>query len=107
MRHRIRNTLRQLRQDLAQHLDERAVHHACRQAGHTWRPCLLTPVAILHWFLIQILNGNTALNHVSLLAGRAFTDAAFCLARARLPLAVYRATLRYFLDTHGEPSAPA
>lgn len=28
------------------------------------------------------------------MAGRAFTDAAFCLARARLPLAAYQAVLR-------------
>jgi hypothetical protein len=34
------------------------------------------------------------LTHVSLLAGRAFSDAAFCMARARLPLAVFRAVLR-------------
>jgi hypothetical protein len=94
MHHRITTTLRLLRQDLAERLEENAVHEACRQARHTWRPCLLNPVAILHWFLIQVLNGNTALVHVSLLAGRSFTDAAFCLARARLPLAVYRAVLK-------------
>jgi hypothetical protein len=51
-------------------------------------------VAILRWFIVQVLHGNTALTHVSLLAGRSFTDAAFCQARARLPLAVYRAVLR-------------
>jgi hypothetical protein len=54
----------------------------------------LTPAAIIHWFLIQILHGNTALTHVSLLAGRAFSGSAFCQARARLPLAVFRALLR-------------
>ena len=94
MRHRILAALRALRQDLATHLDEPAVHDACRHAGHTWRDCLLTPVAILRWFVVQVLNGNTALAHVSLLAGRAFTDAALCQARARLPLSVYQAVLR-------------
>ncbi len=94
MHHRILTTLTQLRQDLARHLDDHAVHEACREVGHAWRDCLLTPAAILRWFVVQVLNGNTALAHVSLLAGRAFTDAAFCLARARLPLAVYRAALR-------------
>jgi hypothetical protein len=54
----------------------------------------LTPAAIIHWFLIQVLHGNTALTHVSLMAGRAFTDSAFCQARARLPLAVFQAVLR-------------
>jgi hypothetical protein len=94
MHHRILTALRQLRQDLARRLDEPAVHEACRATGHRWRDCLLTPVVILRWFVVQVLHGNTALTHVSLLAGRSFTDAAFCMARARLPLAVYRAVLR-------------
>src|SRR5262245_20936388 len=94
MHHRILAALRSLRQDLATRLDEAAVHDACRRAGHRWRDRLLTPVAILRWFVIQVLHGNTALAHVSLLAGRSFTDAALCQARARLPLAVYRAVLR-------------
>jgi hypothetical protein len=94
MHRRILAALRSLRQDLATRLDEAAVHDACRRAGHRWRDCLLTPAAILHWFIVQVLNGNTALTHVSLMAGRSFTDAAFCLARARLPLPVYRAVLR-------------
>ena len=56
--------------------------------------CLLTPAAIIHWFLIQVLHGNTALTDVSLLAGLAFTASAFCQARARLPLAVFQTVLR-------------
>src|SRR3954469_11307597 len=94
MHHRTLAALRSLRQDLATRLDEAAVHDACRRDGHRWRSCLLTPVAILRWFVVQVLHGNTALDHVSLLAGRAFTDSAFCQARARLPPAVYRAVLR-------------
>ena len=67
-------TLNTLRQDLAAKLGCDFIHHACRQAGHSWcDSCLLTPAAIIHWFLIQVLHGNTALTHVSLLAGRAFT----------------------------------
>jgi hypothetical protein len=98
MHHGILAALRRLRQDLATRLDEAAVHDACRRAGHRWRDRLLTPVAILRWFVIQVLNGNTALTHVSLLAGRSFTDAAFCQARARLPLPVYRAVLRGLVE---------
>jgi len=91
--HRLVTALRSLRQDLAHRLDRDAIHAACRQAGHSWRACRLTPVAVIHWFLLQVLHGNTALNHVSLMADRAFTDAAFCLARARLPLRVFQAVL--------------
>jgi Transposase DDE domain len=105
MHQRIVTTVRQLRQDLARHLDDKAIHDACRQAGHRWRDCILTPAAIIHWFIIQVLHGNTALEHISLLAGRAFTDAAYCFARSKLPLKVYEAVLRALIkalvpDTH-------
>lgn len=95
MHRRISTTLRSLRQDLAAKLGADVIHSACRDAGHTWcESCLLTPAAIIHWFLIQIFHGNTALTHVSLLAGRAFSASAFCQARARLPLTVFQALLR-------------
>jgi hypothetical protein len=95
MHRRISATLNTLRQDLAAKLGGDFIHAACRAAGHSWcDSCLLTPAAIIHWFLIQVLHGNTALTHVSLLAGRAFTASAFCQARARLPLAVFQTVLR-------------
>src|SRR5215472_1823706 len=95
MHHRISTLLHALRQDLAARLGDDVIRAACRAAGHTWcDSCLLSPAAIIHWFLIQVLHGNTALTHVSLLAGRAFTASAFCQARARVPLAVFRAVLR-------------
>jgi hypothetical protein len=95
MHHRISTTLHKLRQDLAARLGHDVIVAACLAVGYTWSPwALLTPPAILHWFLVQVLNGNTALTHVSLWAGRAFTASAFCQARARLPLAVFRAVLR-------------
>jgi Transposase DDE domain len=95
MHHRISTILHRLRQDLTARLGTDFLHAACRAAGHTWcQSALLTPAAIIHWFLVQILHGNTALTHVALLAGHAFTASAFCLARARLPLAVFQAALR-------------
>ena len=90
MHQRIVTTVAQLRQDLARHLDEKAIHEICRRAGHRLRKCLLTPVATIHWFIIQVLHGDTALDHISLLADRAFTGAAYCLARANLPLEVFQ-----------------
>ncbi len=95
MHQRISTTLKTLRQDLATGLGGDFIVKACRAAGHTWSDsCLLTPAAIIHWFLVQIFHGNTALHHVSLLAGARFTASAFCQARAAPPLAVYRAVLR-------------
>lgn len=94
MHRRIDTALRTLRQDLATRLDDQAIFAVCRQVGHRWRDCLLNPAAIVHWFLLQVLHGNTALQHISLLAGRLFTDSAYCQARARMPLAVFGAMLR-------------
>jgi hypothetical protein len=95
MHRRISTTLNTLRQDLAAKLGGDFIHAACRAAGHTWcDSCLLTPAAIIHWFLIQVLHGNTSLTHISLMAGRAFSASAFCQARSRLPLAVFRTVLR-------------
>ena len=98
MHQRIVTTVGQLRQDLARHLDKKAIHNACRQAGHRWRHCVLTPAAIIHWFIIQVLHGNTAVEHVSLLAGRVFTGAAYCLARSNLPLRIYQTVLRALIE---------
>jgi hypothetical protein len=94
MHHRIDTILRQLRQDVARRLEPESILAACRAVGHRWRACRLNPVAILPWFITQVLHGNTSLMHISLLGGRGFTDAAYCQARARLPLAVFQAILR-------------
>jgi hypothetical protein len=87
--HRLLTILSQFRQDIAATLDPTAILDVCRAVGHTWRQCLLDPVAIVHLFLLQVLHGNTALTHLPHLAGLAFTASAFCQARARLPLAVF------------------
>ena len=86
--------LKRLRQDLARHFDPESILAACRSVGHSWRNTTLNPVAILHWFVTQILHGNTSLEHVSLLGGRLFSGSAYCQARARLPLMVVREVLR-------------
>ena len=82
MHRRVDTTLRQLRQDPCQYLDRSVVERICRAAGHVWRDGVLTPFATLHWFLLQVLSGNTALEHVATLAKKAFTDSAYCQARA-------------------------
>lgn len=99
MHRRIDNAIHRLRQDLTGHLDPPAIHQICTQLGHVWRDCLLTPFAIVHWLLVQVLHGNTALSHITLQARRGFSDAAYCQARARLPLAVFQAVLRQVIST--------
>jgi Transposase DDE domain len=93
MHHRIDTILKRLRQDVARRLDPESIRSACREAGHGWRNCILNPVAIVHWFVIQVLHGNTSLEHVARLGGGLFTGPAYCLARALLPLAVFQIVL--------------
>jgi hypothetical protein len=88
--------LRRLRQDLGPYLDEAAVGKICKQLGHRWRrDALLSPFNIILWFVIQVLHGNTSLTHVTLKARRVFTESAYCQARARLPLDLFRAVLQF------------
>ena len=56
--------------------------------GYSWRNRTLDPAATISLFLLQILNGNTACQHVVHFGRWAFTASAFCKARQRLPLAV-------------------
>ena len=101
MHRQIHTILEGIGQDLARRLSPEMIEQACRDAGHRWRRCRLHPTAIVHWFIIQVLRGNTALAHVARLAGGDFTDAAYCLARARLPLDVFRRILAGTVDALG------
>src|SRR5215510_12819908 len=68
-------------------LQPEAILTVCREIGYTtWRDRVLTPVTTMQLFLLQILHGNTACGHLPPLAGLRFTAAAYCQARARLPL---------------------
>jgi hypothetical protein len=108
MHHRIVSILRRLKDAPARQLDRPEIVDACRQVKHTWRHCLLDPVAIIHLFLNQILRGNTAITHLVRISGRCFTASAYCQARSRLPLALFRELLRRVaerirpaIDDHG------
>lgn len=76
-----------------QELSGHAIAAAARDAGMTWNDSLLNPIATIQIFFLQILNGNTACEHLSLLAGRSFTAAAYCKARMRVKLEVLQMLL--------------
>jgi Transposase DDE domain len=80
--------LARLRQDINAILKPEAIREACRQAGYSWRDRKLDPVATISLFLLQILHGNTACQHVVQFGRWAFSATAFCKARKRLPLGV-------------------
>lgn len=85
---RIIAVLARLRQDLAACLGPEAIRRACRDEGHTWRERRLGPVVTVYLFLLQVLHGNTACQHVVHFAGWSASAAAYCQARRRLPLGV-------------------
>jgi hypothetical protein len=78
-------------------LQPEAILAVCREIGYmAWRDRVLTPVTTMHLFLLQILHGNTACSHLPHLSGLRFTTAAYCQARARLPLRVFDLLLERF-----------
>lgn len=99
MHRRIVGILRGLKRNPARLLDRPAIAEVCRRAGHSWRATLLDPVATIHLFLIQVLHGNTAINHLPRLTRRSFTDSAYCQARIRLPLKVFQDLVRRVADS--------
>jgi hypothetical protein len=87
---RFATILRRLRQDLAISLSPQAISDACQAVGHRWRDGVLNPVTTVHLFLLQVLHGNTACQHVVHFGGWAFSASAYCQARKRLPLSIWQ-----------------
>lgn len=94
MHQRIFTAISRIRQDVVSHLSPSLIHQTCRSVGHIWRECVLTPSTIIHVFILQVLHGNTALTHLRHLSRLDLTAQAFCEARKRLPLEVFRRLLR-------------
>lgn len=82
-----------IKRSVADCLTAESIHQACREVGYTWRDRELGPVPTIWAFLLQVLHGNTACAHVVRLARLSCSAAAYCAARARLPLAVYERLL--------------
>jgi Transposase DDE domain len=79
-----------LRQDLAAELSADAIKQACQEEAYSWRDRLLNPVTTVYLFILQILHGNTACQHAVHFGRWDFTDSAYCAARKRLPLGIFR-----------------
>ena len=103
----IARALDRIKQDLRPFLPEESVRRACREAGYAWRERLLDPVTTLHLFVLQVLNGNTAITHLRHLAGFAVGAAAYCRARTRLPLAALQRLLRESSASMRQALAPS
>jgi IS4 transposase len=78
-------------------LQPEAILAACGEVGYTgWRNRVLTPVTTVQLFLLQMLHGNTACSHLPHLSGLRFSAAAYCQARAKLPLHFFALLLERF-----------
>jgi len=84
----IQQALQIVKDDPVKHLQPQAINRVCRSLGHRWRRRVLTPTAVIHLFIIQILHCNTAISHLRHLSPLNFTASAYCQARTRLPLRV-------------------
>lgn len=96
---RIVTILGRLPQDLASLLTAEAITDACRREGYSWRERVLGPVKTLYLFILQVLHGNTACQHTVHFGGWSFSDSAYCAARKRLPLSVFRRLLGQIAET--------
>ena len=91
---RVRAALRRIQEELAQVLDAGQITAICRDVGYQFRQRLLDPVATIHLFVIQILNGNFAVARLKDFTDADFSEAAYCKARGRLPLQVLQTLLQ-------------
>ena len=91
----VAEVVRQFKADVGQALSANTIQRLCRSVGYVWRKRILDPVTTVHVFLLQILHGNMACTGLSNLAGVSFTAAAYCAARARLPLAIFKDLLEF------------
>ncbi len=81
--------LQRFKMDWALQLQPDAIHAACQKAGSTlWRDRLLHPVTTVQVFLLQILHGNAACQHLPHLSGLRFSASAYGQVRSKLPLPV-------------------
>lgn len=81
------------KQNWTQELAQDAIGRAAREAGMAWNNSTLNPITTIQIFFLQILHGNTACTHLPHLAGLRFTAAAYCYARKRIRLDVFRTLL--------------
>jgi hypothetical protein len=89
--------LQRITTEWAMLLQPESILAVCREIGYTaWRDRVLTPVTTMQLFLLQILHGNTACSHLPHLSGLRFSAAAYCQARARLPLRFFALLLERF-----------
>ena len=80
----------QFQQKWTTQLEPEAILAICHDLGYQWRERCLDPVTTLHLFFVQVANGNTACHHLRHLTKIEVSASAYCQARTRLPLEVFK-----------------
>jgi hypothetical protein len=82
----ITDVIGQFKQNWSEELSPTAIAQACCDAGMSWNESALNPIVTIQIFFVQILHGNTAIEHLKHLTGMMFTASAYCQARMRVSL---------------------
>ena len=93
--------LARIKADVAVYLQAATIEQICGELGYAWRDRVLSPAVTVHAFLLQVLHANTACDHVPHLMKGDFTGEAYCQARRRLPLALFRRLLSAVINALG------
>jgi hypothetical protein len=84
------SALKEIKSSVAEALSREVILQIARDLNHRWRDCTLDPATTVHLFLLQVLHGNVACDHVPHLAELNVTGEAYCKARSKLPLELFR-----------------
>ena len=84
--------------NLALVLEPATIREVCREHGYRFRKRLLDPITTIHLFVLQVLRGNLAVARLRDFTTLVFSEAAYCKARTRLPLAVLQTLLGRVAD---------
>jgi hypothetical protein len=84
----IAGALERVKQELPRVIEGHVGRYLAENPGRRWRRRVLDPLTTTRLFATQVMEGNTAINHLRHLGGPGFTATAYCKARARLPLAL-------------------
>jgi hypothetical protein len=98
----IRTSLNQVKKQFKDYLTPAAIQQVCRDEDYVFRKRLLGPVETMFAFCIQVLHGNTACTAVRHWLGSEVTDSAYCQARQRLPLAIFKKVLKQIASNLNE-----
>jgi len=86
----IRSVLAQVNSEVSRVLSSQVIEEVCHELKHKWRKCTLDPATTIYAFVRQVLESNTACDHVPHITGLGVTGEAYCKARSRLPRELFQ-----------------